>query len=405
MKRVFLPLVLLMPAGAFAQSPLDDCAEQFIGGDVSNAPTLFNSASNEPFGNNKHLCYQDDSVSFFALEYWPDNFAPRWAAYKLDPNNYGPNGCSTFTRAKANCYVKSPTFQEFTDCDKASHKTDFFYKDHMLDEPKLGSSAFNVTSHDRGHIAPRQAFSWHVCATHQTFTMANMSPQRAFLNQDIWQFLEQQVLTWAVDEGPIFVTTGTIFRRFPHEQFQVYSDAILDSDQIYGSGSTLFEVVEDTKENNEAQPAVPILQSKRDTIRPDDIGSVHRDMRMPTGYFKIVFRPATSNEPAHAIAYMLPHTFENLNQLEDLVPGIQSRKQFWSFVSRIDVIERAAGMTFPGIPDHMKTEWGDQFFFDRNDARNIRNDSCGIGSPQGVLVNSTRQERRDACKDLLVAAP
>lgn len=39
--------------------------------------------------------------SFFAMEYWPDEFSPRWVAYKITPENYGQNGCNTFTRQKA----------------------------------------------------------------------------------------------------------------------------------------------------------------------------------------------------------------------------------------------------------------------------------------------------------------
>ena len=76
-----------------------------LGGDAANAPTLFNSPPTAPFGNNVHLCYRDDGVSFFALEYWPDHFIPRWTSYRIDPANYGPNGCSTFTRAKHNWEV------------------------------------------------------------------------------------------------------------------------------------------------------------------------------------------------------------------------------------------------------------------------------------------------------------
>ena len=39
----------------------------------------------------------------------------------------------------------------------------------MLKDPKLGSNPFSNTGHDRGHIAPRDAFSWHVCGNYQTF--------------------------------------------------------------------------------------------------------------------------------------------------------------------------------------------------------------------------------------------
>ena len=74
---------------------------------------------------------------------------------------------------------------------------------------------------------------------------------------------------------------------------------------------------------------------------------------------------------------------------------------FWLFVSRIDLIEETSRITFPGIPDSMKSVWGDDFFFDRDEGRNIRSSSCGAGTPQGILQNSTEEQRIDACKDLL----
>lgn len=399
--RLLIGLGILCSGMALAQSPLDNCADQFIDGDIQNAPTLADSPSDEPFGDNKHLCYRDDGASFFAVEYSPDQFAPRWAAYKLDPANYGSDGCSTFTRAKANCYVRSETFAEFEACDNDSDKKDFFYGDHMVDSPKLASGDFGSTGHDRGHMAPRQAFSWHVCGTHQTFTMANMSPQRAFLNQDIWRHLESQVLTWAFDEGPIFVTTGTIFEHYPHERFEVYDDDGLDPDKIYESGATMLPTVEQTLENLESNPDGHILQPDR-RPRPSGVKPKVRDMQMPTGYFKVIFRPATGSESAQAIAFMLPHTFENLNMLVDFYEGLKTEHAFWVFVSRIDLIEETSGITFPGIPEHMKSIWGNDFFFERDEIKDVRDDPvCGVGTPQGILVNSTRDERRAACTDLL----
>lgn len=94
---VFIAFVLIQ-SSASAQSPLDNCADQFIGGKVENAPTIGRTSSDKPSGSNKHLCYRDDGASFFAIEYWPKHFAPRWAAYKLDPANYGADGCKTNNR-------------------------------------------------------------------------------------------------------------------------------------------------------------------------------------------------------------------------------------------------------------------------------------------------------------------
>ena len=122
---------------------------------------------------------------------------------------------------------------------------------------------------------------------------------------------------------------------------------------------------------------------------------------MATGYFKVVFRPATGSESAHAIAFMLPHTFENLNLVADSYTNLSGNESFWAFVARIDLIEEVSGVRFPGVPNEMKSTWGDDFFFARGTSRDIRSSACGRGTPKGILVNSTRSERVAAWIDHL----
>jgi hypothetical protein len=45
MKKILILLALsfFLLSNAFSQTGLDECADQFIDGNVSNAPTLFNS--------------------------------------------------------------------------------------------------------------------------------------------------------------------------------------------------------------------------------------------------------------------------------------------------------------------------------------------------------------------------
>jgi DNA/RNA endonuclease G (NUC1) len=390
---------LLIPLAVEAQTALEQCSEQFIGSSIENAPTVRGTAPTEPFSSNQHLCYRDDGVSFYAIEYWPEQFAPRWAAYKLSPDNYGTNGCATYTRDVSNCYIQEDTWDEFVDCQEGK---DPFHSDHMLTGTKLSPNDFRNTGHDRGHIAPRQAFSWHVCGTYQTFTMANMSPQRAFLNQDIWQFLERQVLTWGIDDGPVYVVSGPIFRAFPHSDFRVYDpDHSLDPAQIYQVNFTMKEAVEQHAANHAATSSGDMLRPKRNA-KPSRIESKVEDLRMPTGYFKVIYRPAVGTEPAHAIGFLIPHTFENLNLVFNRYTDVKRENVFWMFVSTIDLIEAVSEITFPGIPDSMKQIWGDDFFFARDESRtDLRGSDCGRGTPQGVLENSTKAERLAACTDLL----
>ena len=152
--------------------------------------------------------------------------------------------------------------------------------------------------------------------------------------------------------------------------------------------------------NFDAHTSGHILRPKRDA-NPANIKTKVANMRMPTGYYKVVFRPAQGGEPAHAIAFLLPHTYQNLNLLVDYYENYPTADAFWSFVSTIELVEQTAGITFPGIPNSMKSVWGDDFFFERDTSRNIRASSCGQGTPQGVLEDSTEAERLVACTDLL----
>ena len=244
-----LALVLLLGAPSLHASPLSGCAEHFIEGEVANAPTLFDSAPTEPFNSNRHLCYHVEGTSFFAMEYWPERFAPRWTTYRLSGERFGPGACNTYTRSMGNCYINDDEWTEPFECERSS---DPFHTDHLLEGDALGDRAFVNSGHDRGHIAPRQALSWHVCGAYQTFTMANMSPQNAAFNQGTWGNLEHQVLTWAVDNGPLHVVSGTTCGFFSHWRFSVHRDGALDPDQIYPRGSTLEDAAEQMSANAEA---------------------------------------------------------------------------------------------------------------------------------------------------------
>ena len=382
-------IAFAVSAAKLAASPLAACAAQFIDGDVANAPEGNRAGADEV----THLCYQDDRVSFFATAFDAEAAGPLWSAYRLDPANYGRDGCKTFTRAMANCYVSAETWTDFLACDRAS---DPFHTDHMLGAESLSPNAFRNTGHDRGHIAPRQAFSWHVCGTYQTFTMANMSPQRGYLNQDTWQALEQQVLTWAVDEGPLHVVSGAIYERFPHERFRVYQDGVFDPAWVYKPDQSFKSIVEQHAANWSRYGSGDRLRPKRRSS-PEGMRERARALPVPTGYYKVVYRPAGDGQPARAIGFLIPHTFENV----DNVPGLPDGSGFWAFVARIDLIEEVAGFRFPGIAEATKALWGDRFFLSRAGSRNIRDAACGAGTPLGIAEGTTRDERLRMCTDKL----
>ena len=208
------------------------------------------------------------------------------------------------------------------------------------------------------------------------------------------------MLTWGFDEGPIYVVTGTTFKKFPHKRFAVYSDGHLDPNEIYERSAKMQSVVERHRSNFDNNSKGQILRPDREGS-PDRVKSKVQDMRMPTGYFKVIYRPAMGGEPAHAIGFLLPHTFENLNMVADFYDDLSTVKAFWAFSSQIGLIEETSGMRFPGIPENLKSVWRDEWFADRAASRNIRSSDCGRGTPKGVVEGSTLDERLKACTDAL----
>lgn len=214
-------------------------------------------------------------------------------------------------------------------------------------------------------------------------------------------YLEKQVLTWGIDHGPVYVVSGTIYRTFPHWCFQVYSDKVLSPAQIYPYGAKMASVVSQNHANFESTSKDNILHPKRDA-NPTKVKNKVKNLKMPTGYFKVIYRPAMDNEPAHAIGFLLPHTFENLSMLADSYDFLSKTTAFWAFIARIDLIEERSGITFPVIPDSLKSAWGDEWFLSHDQSRDdLRDESCGRGTPKAVLENSTKTERIAACVDKL----
>lgn len=370
-KLVFL-LCLSLPALVVfhnaTASTLSVCADQFIDGDESNAPTMYSSAPDVPYKKNKHQCYKADGHSLFALEYWPKNHTPRWVAYKLS-DNYGTNGCATRPRAEMQCYFKKQTWDKveecidiFRDIKKRKAKDPFHEDPFLVDDnvERLKTNAFENTGHDRGHMAPNNAFSWNLCATYHTFSMANMSAQQAHLNRQQWKHLEAQVLYWGAETGPVYVVTGPIFNKFPSSKFNIFKNDIMDKEAIYSKNTPLIDF------NTNDNPKNP-------------------DIHVPTGYYKVIFRPEIGSEPAHAIGFLLPHTNEKI-------------ENFWDFTSRIDVIEKASGVRFTGIPENMKKIWSSGFFYNNKVGGWKLRVNCNQNYTAGGLVDdSTHDQRLDKC--------
>lgn len=223
--------VLIVTAVFLAVVPVDAgegfdaCAAAFAGDDVERAPKRTKATATTK-ADSVPLCYHQAGTKFFAVDYSVKRLTANWVAHRLE-NSVGENGCISAPRKSMQCYFKAEA--EYLDACRAKKDGpgDPFHADPTLTalkKPRVGAGAYSGTGHDRGHLAPNQSFSWHICGAYKTFTMANMAPQLAELNQRLWADLEAQVLFWAVKEGPVYVVTGSTFTTFPAEKFQVITN-------------------------------------------------------------------------------------------------------------------------------------------------------------------------------------
>jgi hypothetical protein len=88
---------------AWAEQGLANCAAQFPGELAENAPVVGKLSSAK---GNVHICRRFGESSFFALEYEPRRYAPRWVAYRVT-NTFGDGGCASMTRKEMGCHFQA----------------------------------------------------------------------------------------------------------------------------------------------------------------------------------------------------------------------------------------------------------------------------------------------------------
>lgn len=79
---------------------------------------------------------------------------------------------------------------------------------------QLDHDSYQKSGYDRGHMAPNYAMSqlFGKQAQLDSFLMTNITPQKAKLNQQLWQRLEEvEINTFAKAFGKVWVITGPIF--------------------------------------------------------------------------------------------------------------------------------------------------------------------------------------------------
>jgi endonuclease G len=95
---------------------------------------------------------------------------------------------------------------------KGEERTNNFKPDPLVKTASANNEDYAGSGFDRGHLAPAADMSWSSQAMDESFFYSNMSPQLPGFNRGIWKSLEEQVRTWAMESGSIYVVTGPILK-------------------------------------------------------------------------------------------------------------------------------------------------------------------------------------------------
>ena len=91
-----------------------------------------------------------------------------------------------------------------------------FHSDPLLPKGSAKPVDYNKSGYDKGHQAPAEDFAWNADEEYDSFSMANMTPQKPGLNRQQWERLEATVRSWAVLDGPLSIYVGPVFGGTKH---------------------------------------------------------------------------------------------------------------------------------------------------------------------------------------------
>jgi endonuclease G len=94
----------------------------------------------------------------------------------------------------------------------ADRDNERFMPDRAVDGGTALPTDYTKSGYDRGHLAPAGDFKFSQQLTKQSFFMSNISPQAPQFNRGIWKSLEEQVRSWALRDGGLYVVTGPVLR-------------------------------------------------------------------------------------------------------------------------------------------------------------------------------------------------
>ena len=93
---------------------------------------------------------------------------------------------------------------------KTGHRRENFHSDARITTGSASLADYRDSGFDRGHLAPAADLAWSQRAVDESFLLSNMSPQLPAFNRGVWKDLEEQVRSFAVQAGSLWVVTGPV---------------------------------------------------------------------------------------------------------------------------------------------------------------------------------------------------
>ncbi|GAB4339647.1 MAG: DNA/RNA non-specific endonuclease [Flammeovirgaceae bacterium] len=95
----------------------------------------------------------------------------------------------------------------------ADREDERFEPDPLVPTGSATYQDYSGSGYDRGHLAPAGDMRFSQEAMNECFYMSNISPQDKNFNKEIWRLLEEQVRSFAVKYGRIYVVTGGVLEN------------------------------------------------------------------------------------------------------------------------------------------------------------------------------------------------
>ena len=90
-------------------------------------------------------------------------------------------------------------------------RTNDFRKDSKVKSGSATKSDYYKSGYNRGHLVPAGDMKITIFSMSESFLFSNISPQKFSFNYGGWLKLENQVRSWVLSEGEMYVVTGPIF--------------------------------------------------------------------------------------------------------------------------------------------------------------------------------------------------